>query len=428
MDDASISIPNFKVIINILDLPPHLYREKAVQRATSGMGLYLGNIAQADPTDLTTWTAVIATDNLKRISSVITMSMGGMTWYMPVRVIKVETGPLYSPQDLPTQPPRFKKPIPTRQQDTSSDDDEEEFTCSLRFLHDLCKNRDPATIPAEVQAMLAGTRRPRFCLDDLTTFLMLHKDRMATEDPGDSGPPGFTTRATPVGVVDVSLGETGQHIEFQTERPPRILHRDHSPRLLENYSRYLTDDTRVETSQSHALPAANPKTRTRPRVASRDKGKQEAKDGVDSVKPAQMKKTGKRVELKTRYGTLHRKPHGKGVQIPGVQPKKKKIRSKELSLQGMDSCRHQNEGAHSNIPMENLGCQRNTRNRANLDDAGGCSQGRAKPGPSNNQDQSPINLDRTPDGFYKVHVAFQNIAVLAKGCGVSVSNIEDTIQ
>lgn len=54
LDKASISIPNFKVIINNFDLPPHLYREKAVIRATSGMGLFLGSIAQADPIDLTT--------------------------------------------------------------------------------------------------------------------------------------------------------------------------------------------------------------------------------------------------------------------------------------------------------------------------------------------------------------------------------------
>lgn len=45
LETAAINIPNYKLILNILEVPPHLFREKYMIRATSGIGLYLGTVA-----------------------------------------------------------------------------------------------------------------------------------------------------------------------------------------------------------------------------------------------------------------------------------------------------------------------------------------------------------------------------------------------
>ena len=142
LEFAAINIPNFRVILNILDVPPHLYHERMMIRATSGIGVYLGNVAQEKTTSLEAWTAVIATDNLERVPPAVTMVVGGMQHTMPIKVLKVSPGPIYNPQDLPVMPLRHKKPIaqeqPTISETRNVDDDEHHFTCSKTALQELC--------------------------------------------------------------------------------------------------------------------------------------------------------------------------------------------------------------------------------------------------------------------------------------------------
>lgn len=44
LENASVNIPNYRLIVNILDIPLYLYREREVIRATSSIGLYLGTV------------------------------------------------------------------------------------------------------------------------------------------------------------------------------------------------------------------------------------------------------------------------------------------------------------------------------------------------------------------------------------------------
>lgn len=129
---------------------------------------------------------MVATDNLERVPPAVTMVIGGMQHTMPIKVLKVSSGPIYSPGDLPTMPVKHKKPMSVQLENMDSsyeDDGKDLFSCSTKMLQDLCEGRDPNTIPSEIKAMLAGVKRPRLSKEDLINFL-LHREpqNMATND------------------------------------------------------------------------------------------------------------------------------------------------------------------------------------------------------------------------------------------------------
>lgn len=329
LDYAAINIPNYKLIINLLDVPPLLYRERQMIRATSGIGVYLGTIAQADPLNVEVWTAVIATDNLERVPPAVTMVMGGLQFTMPIRVLKVSQGPIYNPQDLPTMPQKYKKPVLEQLDEGKSsreeeeEDDEHLFTCSTKVLQDLCEGRDQNSIPPEIHAMLAGSKRPRLSKEVLLAILLHHEPvNFATENPstnsvGESEAYLGPGTQDPVNhdVQQLISENFGGQTMLQTERPQGILCVGETSGVIKEGTAFASkndgsgisrrDNLRSRTSRGGKIN----KGKARSLIKAKSNGHQGREVG-----PVPMKKHVKRVISKTSNGLLHRRPHGKDTQ------------------------------------------------------------------------------------------------------------------
>lgn len=110
-DDATaITIPRFKLLQDLVGFPIHLWREREVIKAVSRFGVYLGTNQPKIPAELSAWKMAIATDDLCRIPRNIRLSVGGIEYTVPVLPVVWDKGPIYTPSDLPTYPPRFSRP------------------------------------------------------------------------------------------------------------------------------------------------------------------------------------------------------------------------------------------------------------------------------------------------------------------------------
>lgn len=66
-DGANLILPDYKVLIDLFNIPPHLFREQEIHKAVSTFGIYLGSIPAKDILDLSVWTAVVAVDRLEKV-------------------------------------------------------------------------------------------------------------------------------------------------------------------------------------------------------------------------------------------------------------------------------------------------------------------------------------------------------------------------
>lgn len=171
LDEASINVPQYKVLIDLLGIPPHLYREKAVIRAASSFGTYLGSVDQNNSGNIATWTMVVATDDLARIPQQVTYVVGGVEKVVTLRPRTWKQGPIYKADDMPKQPRKFKAPPEQRI------DDGELFTVSRRVLQDLCSGKDLDALPPSIRAVVAEVREEQQHGHKDTS------DPVATEEP-----------------------------------------------------------------------------------------------------------------------------------------------------------------------------------------------------------------------------------------------------
>lgn len=101
---ASIAIPEYKVLVSLHGIPPHLRREKEVIKAVSKFGVFLGTVEQENPANLSTWWAVVGVDDLLFVPQYVTMHDGGMKREIWVETVKWKKVNLYSAEDLPPVP------------------------------------------------------------------------------------------------------------------------------------------------------------------------------------------------------------------------------------------------------------------------------------------------------------------------------------
>lgn len=161
LEESAIIIPSFKLLLALEDLPPYLWRENYVTQAVSSMGTYLGSVAPPDPANLKQYLVVIATDDLQRISQHVGLRAGGIEHLLTIKVLKISTGTIYGPRDLPQLPRKFGRPEQPYSSPDSSDGEEGGFRddmipVSRRALEEICKGRDISELPEVVRAFLAG--------------------------------------------------------------------------------------------------------------------------------------------------------------------------------------------------------------------------------------------------------------------------------
>lgn len=167
-EDAVRMVPQFRTIVDILDIPPPLYKEKEVINLVNSFGLYLGSIAQRRQEDISCWTVVVATEKLEDIPYAGAMVAGGQEYPVQFRAVNWARGPIYNEEDFPEAPIKFAKPPkPTQESQSRSEqvvqghneEDEEvedKVYMSRRVLREICRDIDPTLIPEELREVIAG--------------------------------------------------------------------------------------------------------------------------------------------------------------------------------------------------------------------------------------------------------------------------------
>lgn len=88
LDRDVITIPSYKVLMNLVGLPETLWREKEVSKAVSRTGVYLGSVAPEKDKNLSVWTAVVTTDDLGHTLHIIVLVVGGLEYLIGINIIK----------------------------------------------------------------------------------------------------------------------------------------------------------------------------------------------------------------------------------------------------------------------------------------------------------------------------------------------------
>lgn len=110
LDGASLALPEYKALLDIHGLPPHLFKDREAARAISTFSTYLGSVPSADPANLSCWTVMVAVDRLERIPDEIEFYDAGLKFPLQVHTRNWTRSPLYKASDLPKYPQKFTKP------------------------------------------------------------------------------------------------------------------------------------------------------------------------------------------------------------------------------------------------------------------------------------------------------------------------------
>lgn len=155
LDGANTVLPEYKVLIDLHNIPPHLFRDKQVQKVVSTFGTYLGSIPPVDIADLSVWTAVVAVNRLEKVPEELTLYELGSEHIISIQPRNWLRSPLYKATDLPRHQQKFTKPLKARSDHQA--DNMEHFAVSRRALREMCKGLDSSALPEEIRAILQET-------------------------------------------------------------------------------------------------------------------------------------------------------------------------------------------------------------------------------------------------------------------------------
>lgn len=170
-EETEVVMPRFKLLLDLVDFPLHLWREKYVSKPVVGIGVYLGSVSPDQDIDRSYRRVAVATNDLGRVPKKLTLVVGGIKHNIHVQLVTWKAGPIYAPSDFlpptmryskpaPAQPPpRIVTPIeepprrPIRRNRANSDD---LIHCSKKVIMEICKNLN--SIPPELQELFAGQK------------------------------------------------------------------------------------------------------------------------------------------------------------------------------------------------------------------------------------------------------------------------------
>lgn len=158
---ANKAVPEYKVLLELRDVPVTLWREHYITQIVSSFGLYLGSISPPHPGDYSAWTVAIATDHLERIPFTIETMVGGIPSKIRTFPIKWIQAPIYKEEDMPARPSEFvhvsanSSPDSPHPSDLNTDDEEDMIHIPRRMVIEMCKGKDLASLPQDIQEYLA---------------------------------------------------------------------------------------------------------------------------------------------------------------------------------------------------------------------------------------------------------------------------------
>lgn len=197
---ATKAVPEYKVLLELRDLPVRLWRERNVKRVVSSFGVFLGSISPPHAADYAAWKVVVATDRLQRIPQKMEVTIGGIKSVVRVLPIKWSQSPIYSKEDMPVQPPVFIRPSPIMSPNggspTSDDmlqDEEDMIRLPRRVVMQMCTGRDLNSLPPDVHQYLNNSPTSTEAGDTpeyqpLALAIQGEATEKATENPGSNNP------------------------------------------------------------------------------------------------------------------------------------------------------------------------------------------------------------------------------------------------
>lgn len=278
LDRGMLALPEYKVLLDLVDVPPPLYREKEIANAVATFGTFLGSIPQSNLANLTRWTVAVAVDQLERVPEAVAMHAGGVKHMVTVETKNWLRSPLYTAADLPRHKPKFSKA------DLNSKKIQEEvepFVVSQKALLQICKGNELSTLPEEVQQFLLSTtpNLPEILAQaspqDIHAGQTSNSLNVAISEAGQSSKEKANTPSPATAMPQQIWGSReGNETVVPSPQPICILHRDKElggspssariPQMVNNDKGFPSGKgdtpTREQNRSSNGSNVANPRT------------------------------------------------------------------------------------------------------------------------------------------------------------------------
>lgn len=156
LDDASISVPAYKVLLRLVGLPPHLCRERYVRSTVARFGVFLGSLELETSSSIASWLVAVGVDDLTLVPPQLVVHIGGMMYYVQTYAEAWHRAPIYTAEEMPKHPTVFTRPQPAPPSPPSSDDDilmddMELIPTSSRVLRDICRGPTAESLSPELR-------------------------------------------------------------------------------------------------------------------------------------------------------------------------------------------------------------------------------------------------------------------------------------
>jgi hypothetical protein len=80
-----VVVPRFKIWIDIQEVPADCSNEEEIAKSFTHFGTYLGTIELEAPSDLSTWSLVLATTDLAAVPKTVSFMVGGIEMISTLR-------------------------------------------------------------------------------------------------------------------------------------------------------------------------------------------------------------------------------------------------------------------------------------------------------------------------------------------------------
>lgn len=240
--NAKVIVSRFKVLLDLVGVPVHIWDEKKIARMVSKFGLFLGTVAPEHATNFMAVRVAVATDDLARIPLTMGMMVGGLEHPVRIRPVTWKKGAIYEAADFPTDPPRLHRPPSPPSPPSSEDflnflpatnDDSDLIVCSRRVLFGLCNGLNPSRIPPEIMAVLTGTKKAvELSVYTLKDLLQATDDQKQEDDLMGQAPtqaPPVPSQISPPTELGAHESTQPNHNQSATSMPTRISRNPDSP-------------------------------------------------------------------------------------------------------------------------------------------------------------------------------------------------------
>lgn len=251
LEGAKVTIPRFKLLLDLIDFPVHVLRDKEIIKAVSSFGIFLGTVAPEHKSNLSFARVAIATDDLRRVPKALEVLAGGLEYPVEVRPVTWETGPIYTAADFPTQPDIYSAPNPpsppqgTEEMDTSSDESFQEgddrIYCSRRAILELCSSLELEAIPPELRDLIIGRKNSDAVPIKVLRELVEHRPLK---------PSTFRDKS--------NLGDAGQNTQATTHTTQMATRRNHTEPITPNLAEFFNEDQAGERCLATCCVETNP--------------------------------------------------------------------------------------------------------------------------------------------------------------------------